>query len=138
MKNPFYSWLAVVLVFCLGLLAGAIMMQRRIAKIRPVVNYVQGSKIDAVMHLIDENYVDTVNNEKLVSAGLEAILHSLDPHSVYLPPKEFEKAEEDLQGNFQGIGVQFRMIDDTVTIIMPICPETASLWRVPIPFRARR
>ncbi|MDE5575132.1 MAG: S41 family peptidase [Bacteroidales bacterium] len=119
-KNPFYSWLAVILVFCLGLLAGAIMMQWRMAKIRPVVNYVQGSKIDAVMRLIDENYVDTVNNDKLVSAGLEAILHSLDPHSVYLPPQEFEKAEEDLQGNFQGIGVQFRMIDDTVTVIMPI------------------
>lgn len=119
-SNPFYFWLAAILVFCLGLLAGAVVMQRRIAQVRPVINYVQGSKVDAVIRLIDADYVDTVDNDKLVSAGLDAILHSLDPHSVYMPPQDFEKAEEEIQGNFQGIGVQFRMIDDTVTVIMPV------------------
>ncbi|MCM1042185.1 MAG: S41 family peptidase [Bacteroides sp.] len=119
-RNPFYTWIAVALVFVLGLLAGAVAMQKRIGGIRPVINYVQGSKIDAVMRLIDANYVDTVDNEKLVTAGLDAILHSLDPHSVYLPPQDFSKAEEEIQGNFQGIGVQFRMINDTVTVIMPV------------------
>lgn len=119
-QQRYYSWIAVALVFTLGLLAGAVVMQRRIGKIRPVISYVQGSKIDAVMRLIETNYVDTVDTEKLVSHGLESILHGLDPHSVYIPPREFEKAEEEIQGNFQGIGVQFRMIDDTVTVIMPV------------------
>lgn len=120
MNRNYYSGLAIVFIFVLGLLAGAVVMQRRIVKIRPTINYVQGSKLDAVMRLVDANYVDTVNNEKLVSAGLEAILHSLDPHSVYIPPKDFEKAEEEIQGNFHGIGVQFRMMNDTVTVIMPV------------------
>lgn len=119
--KPSYSWLAIALVFSLGLLAGAVVMQRRIGGARqPVMTYVQGSKIDSVMRLIDENYVDTVNGQMLAEAGIEAVLRKLDPHSVYIPAKDFEKAEEEIQGNFQGIGVQFRMMDDTVTVIMPV------------------
>lgn len=72
------------------------------------------------MQVIEANYVDTVDEEKVTTAGLNAVLHSLDPHSAYLPVQEFAKAEEEIQGNFQGIGVQFRMIDDTVTVIMPV------------------
>lgn len=119
-KPSLYSWFTFALVFCLGLAAGLVLMQRRVATIKPVVEYVQGSKMDAMMHLIDNNYVDTINYEDLVESGMEAVLHRLDPHSVYIPAQDFEAAEEEIQGNFQGIGVQFRMIDDTVTVIMPV------------------
>ncbi len=113
--------LTFALLFLAGLLAGAMMMQRRMVKIPPVeISYVQGSKVGAVMQMIVSDYVDTVDVEKITTASLVAALRSLDPHSSYIPPKEFEKAEEEIQGNFQGIGVQFRMIDDTVTVIMPI------------------
>ncbi len=113
-------WVLGALVFVLGLLAGALMMQRRVRTLQPVISYTQGSKIGAVMQIIESNYVDTVNDEQLTTEGLTAILHSLDPHSAYMPPKEYEAAEEEIQGNFQGIGVQFRVIDDTVTVILPI------------------
>ena len=124
-NNYRYKALTVALFFVAGMLMGAFMMQRRIGRLRPVINYVQGgggpvSKVGAVMRMIEANYVDTVDGEKLTTVSLDAALHSLDPHSSYIPPKEFEKAEEEIQGNFQGIGVQFRVIDDTVTIIMPV------------------
>ena len=101
------------------------MMQRRLSMIRPAltrpsVPYAPGNKLGAVMEFIENNYVDTINEEKVTQVGLDAVLHSLDPHSAYLPAQDFEKAEEEIQSNFQGIGVQFRMIDDTVTVIMPI------------------
>lgn len=95
-------------------------MQRRIKEIQPVISYTHGSKIGAVMQIIENNYVDTVNDEQLTTEGLTSILHSLDPHSAYMPPKEYEEAEEEIQGNFQGIGVQFRVISDTPTVILPI------------------
>lgn len=116
-----YTGLTFALLFVAGLLAGVIMMQRRMTKMPPVeISYVQGSKVGAVMQMIVSDYVDTVDVEQITTASLVAALRSLDPHSSYIPPKEFEKAEEEIQGNFQGIGVQFRMIDDTVTVIMPI------------------
>ena len=119
--NHRYQGLTIALFFVAGLLAGIIMMQRRMAKMPPVkVSYVQGAKVGMVMQMIEADYVDTVDNEKITTASLVAALRSLDPHSSYIPPKEFEKAEEEIQGNFQGIGVQFRMIDDTATVIMPI------------------
>ena len=117
-KNGY--WPLMALVFVLGLLAGFILMQHRVKGIQPVISYTQGSKIGAVMQIIESNYVDTVNDEQLTTEGLTAILHSLDPHSAYMPPKEYEAAEEEIQGNFQGIGIQFRMIDDTVTVILPV------------------
>lgn len=118
-------WVLLTLFFALGLLVGIMMMQRRFAIIRPAlmrtdIPYVPGSKLGVVMEVIENNYVDTVNEEKVTQVGLDAVLHSLDPHSAYLPAQDFEKAEEEIQGNFQGIGVQFRMINDTVTVIMPI------------------
>ena len=120
-NNHRYPGLTIALFFVAGLLAGIIMMQRRMAKMPPVkVSYVQGAKVGMVMQMIEADYVDTVDNEKITTASLVAALRSLDPHSSYIPPKEFEKAEEEIQGNFQGIGVQFRMIDDTATVIMPI------------------
>ena len=115
-----FPWVFCTLVFVLGLLAGAWVMQRRIKEIQPVISYTYGSKIGAVMQIIENNYVDTVNDEQLTTEGLTSILHSLDPHSAYMPPKEYEEAEEEIQGNFQGIGVQFRVISDTPTVILPI------------------
>lgn len=115
-----FPWVFCTLVFVLGLLAGAFVMQRRIKEVQPVISYTHGSKIGAVMQIIESNYVDTVNDEQLTTEGLTSILHSLDPHSAYMPPKEYEEAEEEIQGNFQGIGVQFRVISDTPTVILPI------------------
>jgi carboxyl-terminal processing protease len=73
-----------------------------------------------IKKLILERYVDTVDINVLNEGALEGMLHKLDPHSGYLPPDVTTEANEDLNGEFDGIGVQFRLIDDTVNIIMPV------------------
>lgn len=80
---------------------------------------VQG-KMETVLEAIEENYVDTVNRSHLSDASLQAMLSALDPHSVYIPAADFSAAEEEIEGNFDGIGVQFRMIEDTVVVLMPV------------------
>lgn len=65
-------------------------------------------------------YVDKVDEQKIVEASIKAMLKELDPHSTYLTAKEVEKMNEPLQGNFEGIGVQFNMADDTLFVIQTV------------------
>ena len=77
------------------------------------------------MSLIERDYVDPITRDSLNELAIPAILHKLDPHSVYLPPKEFEQADEYLQGEFDGIGVVFNMATDTV-IVLNVIPSGPS------------
>lgn len=65
-------------------------------------------------------YVDSVNEDKLVEDGIRGMIEKLDPHSSYLTAKEVKQANEPLQGNFEGIGVQFNMVEDTLLVIQPV------------------
>ena len=65
-------------------------------------------------------YVDGVDEQKMVETSIKAMLKELDPHSTYLTAKEVEKMNEPLQGNFEGIGVQFNMADDTLFVIQTV------------------
>ena len=65
-------------------------------------------------------YVDTVNAHKLVEDAIRGMLEHLDPHSNYSDAQETKKLNEPLQGSFDGIGVQFNMLEDTVLVIQPI------------------
>ena len=65
-------------------------------------------------------YVDSVNEEKLVEDAIRGMLEKLDPHSQYATPKEVKAMNEPLNGNFEGIGVQFNMIEDTLLVIQPV------------------
>lgn len=62
-------------------------------------------------------YVDTVNQEQLTEAAIKGMLKKLDPHTTYLTAKEIKDANEPLQGNFEGIGITFNIINDTVTVV---------------------
>ena len=65
-------------------------------------------------------YVDSVDERKLVEDAIRGMLDKLDPHSSYLTPKEVKDLSEPLNGNFEGIGVQFNMIEDTLLVIQPV------------------
>ena len=69
---------------------------------------------------INNLYVDSVDVQKLVEDAIRGMLDKLDPHSAYLTPKEVKEANEPLNGNFEGIGVQFNMMDDTLMVIQPV------------------
>lgn len=70
-----------------------------------------------VINLIKNAYVDTVSESKLQKAAIEGLLQELDPHSVYIPADELSALEAPLNGNFEGIGVEFNILDDTVMVV---------------------
>ncbi|NPA45124.1 MAG: S41 family peptidase [Chlorobi bacterium] len=78
------------------------------------------SKISSILRLIENNYVEKVSADSLEEQAIPVILQNLDPHTSYLPPKVNEEAHESLSGNFEGIGVQFNIQNDTILIINTI------------------
>ena len=65
-------------------------------------------------------YVDSVDEQKLVEDAIRGMLDKLDPHSSYSTPKEVKELNEPLNGTFEGIGVQFNMMQDTLMVIQPV------------------
>lgn len=80
----------------------------------------RNDKLNSILNIIESNYVDSVNRNDLVEAAIPAILKKLDPHSVYIPAKDLARANEPLQGNFEGIGISFNMLTDTILVISTI------------------
>lgn len=74
------------------------------------------AKLMLVLHSVDRDYVDPVDQREVTERILPGILAELDPHSIYLPPVELEQSEEDLQGGFDGIGIQFNVPNDTAVV----------------------
>ncbi len=77
-------------------------------------------KIESVLKLIQNEYVDTVNTERLEEKALEAIAKGLDPHTVYIPASNLAEVNEPLDGEFSGIGVHFNVTNDTVVVISTV------------------
>ena len=80
-------------------------------------NYDRWRKLNLILEQIQENYVDTLDMEKMTDAAVVAALSELDPHSVYLPPVDLEASETELAGNFDGIGIQFNVPNDTAIVL---------------------
>jgi len=80
----------------------------------------KGNKVSSALQYILNEYVDTVSLSNLNESVLPALVDKLDPHSIYIPAREFQRYSEPLVGNFSGIGVSFNMTDDTVAIINTI------------------
>lgn len=82
--------------------------------------YSGSNKIDAILNIINEQYVDNVDMTQLVEGTIPKIFSELDPHSVYISAEDVERANEDLEGSFSGIGVSFNMQTDTILVISVI------------------
>jgi len=80
----------------------------------------RNDKLNSILNIIESNYVDSVNRNDLVETAIPAILKKLDPHSVYIPAKDLTRANEPLQGNFEGIGISFSLLTDTIMVISTI------------------
>lgn len=80
----------------------------------------QFNKINDIINYINQEYVDTVNQKKLVENTIEDMLHQLDPHSAYIPAEELQAMNEPLEGNFDGIGVEFHVQEDTIMVVTAI------------------
>ncbi len=77
-------------------------------------------KLSDIINYISQDYVDSVDKEELVESSIVEILEELDPHSQYIPAQDFHTVNDPLQGNFEGIGIQFRIVKDSITVIHPI------------------
>ncbi|WP_443936833.1 S41 family peptidase [Pedobacter sp. MW01-1-1] len=73
-------------------------------------------KIDEILHIINRNYVDEINTDSLENLSIDSVLHQLDPHSVYLPPADAEDLSNSLEGNFEGVGVEYYMLNDSMMV----------------------
>ncbi len=92
--------------------------------IQPVISgdtvHEQVEKFQQVLTTVQKNYVEDVDTPQLVEAAIDGMLSRLDPHSIYIPAEETKRVAEDFRGNFDGIGVEFDVISDTITIVSPI------------------
>ncbi len=77
-------------------------------------------KVQAAEFFISHFYVDSLSEDKVVDSAIEGMLKQLDPHSTYIKAKDVERSVENLNGSFEGIGVQFNMIEDTLVVIQPV------------------
>ncbi|MFC2100714.1 S41 family peptidase [Bacteroidota bacterium] len=95
--------------------------------ILPFIGYSQGydpkttdQKLTSALQIIRFAYVDTVNESAIVEKAVIEMLKKLDPHSIYISKDDLEESIEPLEGNFEGIGVQFQIFNDTILVIAPI------------------
>jgi carboxyl-terminal processing protease len=82
--------------------------------------YMQIKKFGDVLSITEKAYVDDVDTGKLTDAAIVGMLNTLDPHSVYIPPKQNEDVMEQFKGKFEGVGISFRIMNDTITVVEPI------------------
>lgn len=80
----------------------------------------QGNKLNALLYHIESIYVEDVDMESLVEVAIINMLEEMDPHSVYIPAEELQAADEPLNGNFEGVGIQFNIFRDTIMVVSPI------------------
>ncbi len=82
--------------------------------------YDQVNKFRDVLSLTEKYYIEEVDTPKLTEAALNGLLDKLDPHSIYLPPSTFTQVKEDFRGKFEGIGIAFRILNDTILVMETI------------------
>ena len=113
---PLYFAISLVLGILIGVFFGG--------DAKDLFSFSQGNKqeqkIKKLINFIEKDYVDDVNTDDLLEDAITQMLGKLDPHSVYIPKENLQAVTESMQGNFVGIGVQFRMIKDSITVIQPI------------------
>ncbi len=77
----------------------------------------QKTSLQEILDLVKQKYVDTVNVDSLGLFAIQDVLSQLDPHSIYIPPKELRTVNEEMQGSFEGVGIEFDLIRDTVFVL---------------------
>src|SRR5690606_8613718 len=115
-KNTSWSPLLISLLLVIGLYIGY-RLRERLPLSQGFFQTSQPTAVQEVMDLIRMRYVDPVSPDSLSEEAIRAILARLDPHSIYIPAGYLQELNEDLQGNFEGIGVEFQIIRDTVHVV---------------------
>lgn len=117
MKNNNTRFIPFLLAICLiaGIAIGTFYANHFSGNKLGIIN-TSSNKLNALLRIIDDQYVDTVNMGELVEEAMPQILSELDPHSSYIPAKDLEAVNADLKGSFSGIGIQFTIQNDTIHV----------------------
>ena len=116
--NPKYFPILFFATLAFGILLGALLDFPSQSNLSSSNNH--RDKLNRLINFIDNEYVDDVNTDSIVDLAVTNILEKLDPHSVYVPPSQQSQIAESMKGDFVGIGVNFYMLNDTVTIVKTI------------------
>lgn len=122
MKKSTRFNLLIALTYSVTLIGGMYLGYRFLKdqgfKVERPPRYAENStqKVEDIIHIINKNYVDDVNADSLQHLPIDSLLHQLDPHSMYLPATKAYEYAETLQGNFEGIGVEYYIINDTLLV----------------------
>jgi carboxyl-terminal processing protease len=116
-SNP-YAPFIYALILAFGVMLGFVINSITVGK--QTIGNRNYDKIEDILNYISLKYVDTINRTQLVDKSIDKILSSLDPHSVYIPAKDVSEMNEGLEGNFEGIGIEFYIVQDTITVVTAI------------------
>jgi carboxyl-terminal processing protease len=119
-KRPWLNPVIYSVLLIAGICIGSFIFRERKPEKFIAKPHASVGKIDNVLDFIEQNYVDTINRDKLEEKTLIAMLNQLDPHSEYIPAADLQQVNEPLQGNFDGIGVEFNIVNDTICVVHPI------------------
>ena len=108
---PILLAVGIVIGIAIGVFYSNIYSSNRLGVIKGSSN-----KINALLRIVNDSYVDTMNMEDMVEKTMPLILSELDPHSSYIPAKNLEEVNSELKGHFSGIGIQFTIKDDTIHV----------------------
>ncbi len=128
-QSPNKVWLPLALfsLLALGLYLGMRIEGRQLRQHSPASRKLisRPGKLDEILGYIDARYMDKVNRQELEEAAIQAMLEKLDPHSIYITAEDMQDVEEQMSGEFEGIGIEFQLLDDTVVVITPLSGSPA-------------
>ncbi|MCR4680675.1 MAG: S41 family peptidase [Bacteroidales bacterium] len=120
MNNKTYSGWIIFLYLLIAFLFGVSVAVNFLPSRKSTLSSAQTNKLNEVMNYIDRYYVDSVNIDSIYDAAITLVLQGLDPHSAYATQAENKTMMESLEGAFEGVGVQFNIMNDTVMVVATI------------------
>lgn len=113
--KKFTAILFAVALLAIGFLAGFMFKSPQWKKFFENID-----KFEQALKYVNREYIEVVDNDDLIDNAISGMLQGLDPHSFYIPKKEMQEVEEQMTGSFEGIGVEFQIVDDTIMVVSPI------------------
>lgn len=119
MKNRYQLFLIILICVLIGITIGNFVSLRQQDN-KGLTGLVSFNKLDALLNLVSSKYVEDVDEKKLIEGLIPQVLLELDPHSIYITAEEMERANEDIEGSFSGVGIQFNIREDTIRVVAVI------------------
>ncbi len=122
-KSPLQP-LYYAFVLIAGILLGTLLADKNLLSIKTGTED-NPNKLVSLIDFIEDNYVDSVDKKKIIDDAIASILKNLDPHSYYLNPEEYAKAREEMSGSYEGVGVEFLILRDSLMVnrVVPFGPS---------------